>query len=321
MNEKMRYGSISSIALPVSRIVFGTAIPAMTQNGEPFELLDAVFESGINTFDTAASYGDSELVLGRWIASRGLRDRVVIVTKGAYPNAWRQRTTPFDLQSDLEDSFARLGTEFIDVYLIHRDAPGAPVGPLVELLNQYRQDRRIGAFGVSNWSAARVAEANEYAASRGLTPFQVVSPAYSLAEMIGDPFGTSIALNGDKCKADREWFRENKFPIFAYSGLARGFLSGKLTSADAGRAQELLRPIAIQEYAYPENFERLRRAETIAREKNASVPAIAMAWLLHQPLDVYPITSPGSVHHLRDVLSALDIALTPDEVQWLNLEI
>ncbi len=128
----MRYGNIPGLDAPVSRLVFGTAarvIGEAAKGGEAelnaaFELLDRVLASGVNTFDCAAHYGEE--VLGAWMAERGVRERCVVLTKCAHPNRWRERVTDFDILSDAHDSLAKLKTDRIDLYLLHRDDRSVP---------------------------------------------------------------------------------------------------------------------------------------------------------------------------------------------------
>ena len=93
-----------------------------------------------------AGLGKAERMLGRWINERGVREQVVIITKGAHYNEDRKRVTPFDITSDLHDSLARLKTDYIDLYILHRDDPDVPVGPIVEILNQHQQAGLISAL-------------------------------------------------------------------------------------------------------------------------------------------------------------------------------
>ena len=319
MKDKMQYGSIPYVDKPVSRIVYGTDRPKMMNDEDEFELLDMVFEHGVTTFDTAAAYGEAEASLGRWISKRGIRDKVVILTKGVNPSDYRQRLTDFDLKYDIENSFARLQTDYIDIYILHRDDPAKPVGPIVELLNEYHDKGRIGAFGGSNWTRERTEEANAYAAAHGLIPLTVCSPSFGLAECIGDPWGGSVTLSGPDKKEWREELRRTQMPVFSYSSLGRGFFSGKLKSNQADIAHEII-SFAADEYGYPVNYEKLRRAEIMAREKSLTVSQIAYAWLMQQGLNVYGITKPGSQKHLEETIMALDIKFTEEELIYLNNE-
>lgn len=317
MNGKMKYGNVKYVDKPVSRIVFGTDRTKMMNNEDEFELLDAAWAAGINAFDTAACYGEAEASLGRWITSRNLRDKAVILTKGANPNDYRNRLTEYDILSDIETSFARLQTDYIDIYVLHRDDPSVSVGPIVELLNRLHEEGRIGAFGGSNWTLERTREANEYAKKKGLIPFTVCSPSFGLAECLGDPWGGSVSLSGPDQKDFRKYVREKQIPVFSYSSLGRGFFSGRLKSTDAERAREII-GFGADEYGFPINYEKLKRAEVMAKEKNVTVSQLAYAWLMDQELDVFGITKPGSPEHIADTVESLYIPLTEEEKRWLD---
>lgn len=317
----MKYGRIPYVNKPLSRIVFGTYIKPMIEDKDVFELLDEIYyEAGVNVFDSAACYGEAEASLGRWVKARDLREKIVILTKGSNTSKYRHRLTEHDIMTDIEDSFAKLQTDFIDIYILHRDNPDVPVGPIVELLNKLHLQGRIGAFGGSNWTLERTKDANSYANEHGLIPFSVCSPSFSLAECIGDPWGGSVTISGPKHKDYRDYLKTLNIPVFSYSSLARGFLSGKLKSSDEKKAKDII-GYAADEYGYPVNYEKLERAEEMAAEKNASVSEIALSWLMHQELNIYAITSPSSTEHIRSTTRALDIPLTETELKWLNLEI
>ena len=318
----MQYYDLPGLTNPVSRFIYGTAIGPMFANEDAGELLDAVFAAGINTFDTAHIYGESECSLGRWIRSRGLRDKVNILTKGCHHNQYRARVTPYDLRSDLADSLAKLGTDHVELYLLHRDDPSVPVGPIVETLNALQAEGRIRCFGGSNWTHERIEAANEYAYAHGLNGFSVSSPCFSLAEQVGDPWGGSVHISGPKHRAAREWYMRHGMPVLAYSSLARGFLSGKFRSDSGKRVAEVFPRMGesiAKEYEYPDNLERLRRAEALAAEKGLTVPQVALAWTLRHPMFVSPILSPSTVPHLEANLRAFNVELSDEEFLWLNL--
>ena len=181
----MRYGQIPGVNKPVARVIQGgTMIGSDLDEAESFALLDQVYELGCNTIDTAHVYGggDSERVLGRWMQARNLRDQIVIITKGAAHSDDRRRMTPFDIASDLYDSLARLRTDTIDLYLLHRDDPDVPVEPIMDILNEHQLAGRFQAFGASNWSHQRIEAANAYARANDLAPFVASSPQFSLAD-------------------------------------------------------------------------------------------------------------------------------------------
>ncbi len=323
--EAVFYGEIPFIDKPVSRIVQGTLMLSYDKKEEAFGLLDEVYGLGVNTFDCAPVYGengDAERILGRWISQRSNRDRIVLITKGAHHNQWRSRVTPYDILSDIHDSLARMSVSCIDLYFLHRDDPLVPVGPIMETLNSLQAQGKIRAFGASNWSHERIARANEYAAEHGMNGFVASSPYYGLAQQVHDPWGKGcVSLTGIKQMAARQWYQKSQFPVFAYSSLGNGFFSGRVRSDCPEMAQTQLGEAAIKGYCYPENFERLRRAEYLACAKKASVAQIALAWLLFQPLCIYALMSPVTGEQMRDNLQALTLSLTEREASWLNLEI
>ncbi|MCI6795013.1 MAG: aldo/keto reductase, partial [Lachnospiraceae bacterium] len=289
----MKYENLEDIKTPVSRIVFGTALPAMIKGENVNDLLDSIYAEGITTFDTAENYGLSEISLGTWMKARKNRDKIVIISKGCHPYG-RDRVTPEDLKQDIEQSFERLHTDYIDIYMLHRDDLKVDVGPIVEILNEYKKAGKIGRFGGSNWTVERMEQANEYACKHGLVPFTVSEPNFGLCDQIGDPWGGGsgcVTISGPAHQEDRDWYAKNDIPVFAYSSLGRGMFSGRVKSNDIEGAKSILDPNAVKGYCYPENFERLARVEKLAASKNRTVPQIALAWVLNQDFDVFPLVS------------------------------
>ncbi|NLB43123.1 MAG: aldo/keto reductase [Clostridiales bacterium] len=319
MGEKFQSISVANVNKPLSKLVFGTALKLMTEGGDANQLLDQVMAMGVNVFDTAADYGDSEASLGNWVTARENRNKIVVITKGANTSRWRRRLTVHDIVSDFMTSLAKLQTDYVDIYFLHRDDPTVSVGPIVEQLNDLYLQGKVRAYGGSNWTVDRIEQANEYAYKHDLQPFTVSSPSYSLAEMIADPCGDSVTLSGDKNSTARDWYQKNQMPVFAYSCLGRGFFSGKLKSDFTGKAEELI-GLGGLEYGFPVNFERLRRVEILAEKYGKSVSQIALAWLVAQPLNLLPITSTGTISHLKDSIEAMKLQLSEQECLWLNLQ-
>ena len=194
----MEYGRLLTINKPVSRLVQGTIMAEEGEQDAHNALFDAVLAAGINAFDTAHVYGNgaAELAFGRWMNSRGVRDELFIIGKGAHHNSVRKRVTPFDISADIHDSLGRMGTEYIDLYLLHRDDTAVSVGPIIERLHAHKQAGQILAYGGSNWSHERIAEANAYAAANGLDPFTASSPQFSLATQAKPPWAGCISVSG-----------------------------------------------------------------------------------------------------------------------------
>ncbi len=315
----MEYRTIQGVDKPVSRLLFGTASPAFTPGRPQSELLDAAFAAGINAFDTARVYGLAEKSLGLWLRERGNREQVVILTKCAHPDGSRKRVTEKDIREDFAVSSSLLGTDYVDIYVLHRDDPDQPAGLIVEILNAMHAEGKIGAFGGSNWTYERIQEANEYAYSHNLIPFTVSSPHFSLARQQQDPWGGGcVSITGDENELARAWYRENQMPIIAYSSLGRGLFSGRFTSAD--NPEEYLDDVALRGYGCKDNYERLARCEKLAKQKNCSVSQIALAWIFNQGLNVFAVCAMSSPKRMAENDAALSIALSPEECRYLNLE-
>lgn len=319
----MQNATLPGIDRPLSRLVQGTVMIDGKDQGRDFELLDAVFALGCTAFDTAHVYGSgaNERAVGRWVNERGLRDQVVIIGKGAHPNADRKRVTPFDISADVHDSLARFGFTHIDLYLLHRDDPEVPVGPIVEVLNEHHASGKLHAFGGSNWSHTRIEEANEYAYAHNLKPFMASSPHFSLAKQHRPPWDGCIAISGEDGAAARGWYTANQMPIFAWSSLAGGFFSGRFTRSNLASFDAYLDKLCVESYCYEDNFVRLDRVHQLAAEKGLTLPQIAMAYVMSQPLNLFALVGCASGAEFAANAQAAALRLTPQEMAWLNLEI
>ncbi len=317
----MEYGSVPGVTKPIARLVQGTVMLSSKRLEESFALLDAVFAQGGTSFDTAHGYGsgDCERVLGRWYNERGLRDQVVVIGKGAHHNQDRQRVTPFDITADLHDSLARQKTDYIDLYLLHRDDPSQPVGPIVEILNEHKRAGKINAFGGSNWSVERLQEANAYAAAHGLEGFAASSPNFSLAEQAKPPWPNCVSISGPKGEAERAFYQANQMPLFTWSSLAGGFFSGRFNRDNLDSFDAYLDKLCVETYCFEENFERLDRTGTLAEEKGMSLAQIATAYVLSVPLNIFALVGCNTGEEFRQNVAASTLRLTPAEIAWLEL--
>lgn len=320
----MLYGEVTGVNKPVSRLVLGTMIINTNELERSFDLLDVTFELGCTTLDTAHGYagGRSEQAIGLWMEERGNRDKVVVLTKGAHPSAGRKRVTPEDIKSDLTDSLERLRTDYIDIYVLHRDDPDVPVGPIVECLNEHLAAGRVNSIGGSNWTHQRIQEANEYAEAHNLVNFVASSPNYGLAEQVDNPWGPGcVGISGPDHVEAREWYEKNQMAIFAYSSLGRGFFSGRLTRANS---EEMMENKGVdgacrKAYCHEQNFQRLDRVEILAAEKGVTVPQIAVAYIMNEPLNVFALVGAANRDEFSANSEACELKLTPEETAWLDL--
>lgn len=320
--RSMEYVKIPYVDKEVSRIFFGTAMPPFMMGGDGNDLLDAVYALGVNTFDMARNYMGAEMSVGRWLEEKNMRDKVVLLSKCGHPSmSGEKRVNEREIRKDFQQSSGELHTDYIDIYLLHRDDPEAAAGEIVEVFNAMHAEGKIGAFGGSNWTHQRIQEANEYAYKYNLIPFTVSSPNFGLANQVEDPWGGGcVTISGPANEEARAWYRETQMPVIAYSSLGRGLFSGKLKSSDQEQASRILDTAAMKGYGYPENFERLKRCEELAEAKGVSVPQIAMSWIFRQGLNTLAVVSTSNPERMRQNIEALEIGLSEDEVQYLDLK-
>ncbi len=316
----MIYGEIQGLSKPLPRIILGTLLLANTDENT-CSFLDSVYQMGGYALDTAHAYGDgaSERVIGNWMEARENRSEVIVIDKGAHPSGGRNRVSPESIRQDLRESLRRLRTDYIDLYLLHRDDPTVPVGPVMEVLNDLKNEGKIVLFGASNWTHHRLEEASHYAEKNGLLPFSVSSCQYSLAKQYDDPYPGTVSLNSSIDDSERPWYAKTQYPLLAWSSLARGFFSGKFTRDNLDTFTDPQSLISIRCYAREDNFVRLNRARQLAEEKGTTVAQIALAYIFRQPINCFAITGALNITQFRENVEALKTGLTAREASWLDL--
>ena len=308
----------------VSRLILGTMIldgdsPASQDAADA--LLDAAFENGICGLDTGHVYGGgaSERAIGSWLERRRLADEVFVLSKGCHPDASGPRVSPEALARDLAESLDRLRLPAVDLYMLHRDDPAVPVGEMVDAFAEHLAAGRLCAYGFSNWTRARIEEACDYAAANGRPLPAASSPNFSLADQVSDPWGGGcVTLTGAAAAGDRAWHRSTGMAVFAWSSLARGLFSGRVTrralAADPGLVDEACRTA----YVHGVNLARLERATEFAEARGASVPQVALAWVLSQDLPLHAIVGAATEREVEDLVAAAALTLTAEEQEWLR---
>ncbi|TCC44543.1 oxidoreductase [Kribbella capetownensis] len=301
----MTYGKVPGLDKPVSRLVMGVDNQQTLPHAAV--VFDDFVERGGTTFDTAYIYGGGrgEKLLGQWITSRGNRDEIVVIGKGAHT----PHCDPESITRQLHESLERLQTDHVDLYMMHRDNEEIPVAEFVDVLDEHFKAGRIKAYGGSNWSLPRFDEANAYAEANGKQPFTLLSNHLSLARAYDVPWKGCRHVSDDESQA---WLRERQVALFPWSSQARGFFTGRATPED--RSDEEL----VRCFYSDENFRRLDRARELAAAKGVEPTAIALAWLLHQPYPVFPLIGPRHVSETRTSTPGLSVTLTDEEVAYLT---
>jgi aryl-alcohol dehydrogenase-like predicted oxidoreductase len=236
-----------------------------------------------------------------------VRDDVVVIAKGAHT----PHCNPRAITQQLAQSLERLQTDYADIYIMHRDNPEIPVGEFIDVLNREAKAGRIKAFGGSNWSLARVEEANNYAKKHGLQGFSLVSNNFSLARMVQAVWDGCIAASDP---ASREWFARTQLSLFAWSSQARGFFTDRAHQDKSLNDEEMNRC-----WYSDDNWQRRQRVLELAEKKKVLPINIALAYVLSQPFPTFALIGPRTLEELRTSLPALDVELTATEVIWLNL--
>jgi aryl-alcohol dehydrogenase-like predicted oxidoreductase len=305
---------VSAIALGTAH--FGAKMPEETA----FSVMDAYYAMGGNVLDTARIYGDfdkgiqgiSEKTIGKWIAQRKLRSEIIISTKGAHPpwlDRFVSRLDRASIESDMEESLEALGVDGVEMYYLHRDDENRPVGDILETLNGLVESGRTKLLGASNWKAARIAEANRYAAEHGLHGFSLNQPQWSLALQHHMEDKTLVSM-------DREMYalhQKTGLVAMPYSSQARGFFT-KLFELGEDRLPEDLR----RDFMCPENMKRYEAILEVRKETGLSVGAIALAYLTGQPdFITLPIVGVSSLRQVEALKEAVDAALKPETVREL----
>ena len=303
-DPKMKYAQIDRLDKPVSRFVMGC--DNQKTYAQAAVLFDDWFERGGNAFDTSVIYGAGlqEKLLGQWIASRGVQDDVVVVTKGGHT----PRCVPELIREDIAKTLDRLKFDAVDVYVLHRDNIDLPVGELIDVLNDLISEGLIrGAIGGSNWSIERVAEGMAYAKANGKQPMTVTSNNLSLAEMVKPVWRGCLHVSD----ADsRKWYAERGIANLSWSSQARGYFLDESLRMRLGQS-------SFESFDSPENQQRRARAEQLAKELGVSPLNIAAAYVLAQSFPSFALVGPRHVHESATTMPALDIELTVQQVDWL----
>lgn len=305
---------LGNSGLEVAPLVFGGNVFGWTAD-EPtsFKLLDAFVASGLNMIDTADVYskwvpghlgGESETIIGNWLAKRGGRDRVLIATKlGMEMAPGELGLSKAYMQRAVERSLKRLQTDYIDLYQAHRDDAQTPLEETLETFAGLIRSGKVRAIGASNYKADRLAEALRVSAARGLPRYESLQPGYNLYD-----------------RADYEselagFCRRENIGVIPYYALASGFLTGKYRSAKdvEGKA----RGGRVKSMLNERGFRILQALDTVSAGLRATPAQVSLAWLIARGVTA-PIASATSVDQFKELLGATALNLSPDAVKLLN---
>jgi aryl-alcohol dehydrogenase-like predicted oxidoreductase len=293
--------------LTVSRLALGTMLMGdATPEDEAYRMLDRFVDAGGTLIDTADTYGDgtSERVLAPWLARR--RDDVVVATKVRFPvsDPGGEGLSAERIHAACDASLRRLGIDVIDLYQVHAPDPTVPLEETLEALDALVRAGKVRALGASNYPAWLLAWAVALQDRNGWSPFVSLQPQYSLVERSAEldllPFTRAAGLG-----------------VLPWGPLGAGFLSGRYRRDEMPPGRVTEAPDDLEEASHrraiERNFRVIDAAEAIAAAHGATVPQVAIAWLLGVEGVTAPIIGARTMEHLEDLLGSVDLTLSPDE--------
>lgn len=314
----MQKVSLGKSGIMVSPLVFGANVFGWgVEERSAFALLDRLLDKGFDTIDTADIYsywasgvgGESEVIIGNWLRTRGNRDQVFVHTKGGAPDAPGEFAnadlSAAYLTKAVEGSLRRLGTDYIDLYYVHFDdnktAPEETLTALQRLIDQ----GKIRAIGASNFTPERLAASLKVAKENSLTPYSCLQTHYNLYERSEYESG----LEG-LCVAEG-------LGVLSYYSLASGFLTGKYRS-EADLAKSASRGSSVAQYLTPRGLLILEALDRAAQKYNATQAQIALAWIMARPGFTSAIASATKIEQLDDLMAAAEIVLDEESIKDLT---
>ncbi len=319
----MQYIEIPGVQTPMSRVVQGAISLFALDDPSRFALLDAAVDEGINAFDTAVNYATPDdgvdAILGRWLRHRGGREGIVISAKGCHPELpdWVPRVSPDAINEDINRSRQQIGVDHLDLWLFHRDDPSVEIGGLVEAVNAAIDRGHIGAWGVSNWSTPRIKSAVDYAGAHDLRGPAANSAHYSLVDQLDEPWDDVVTLTGPDRAVDREWHREQEVAVVAWSPLAGGFLSERITRQQLEGATEGHLADTARCYLSDDNWARRERATEVGLRLGLSLSQVALAWALHADFKPLVIVANATTGEVAENVAAEGTFLTESDYQYI----
>ncbi|MER5440139.1 aldo/keto reductase [Streptomyces sp. NPDC002790] len=306
--RKLGTSDLEVFPLSLGGNVFGWTADEATS----FEVLDAYVAAGGNFIDTADVYsawvdgnrgGESETVIGKWLASRGRRDDVVIATKGGHHPEF-QGLSAANIKAAADASLKRLGTDHIDLYYTHYDDPEVPVEEIIGALDELVKAGKVRHIAASNISAQRLQDSLDLSDREGLARYVALQPHYNLVSR--DTYEGEL----------QDVAARAGLGAVPYYALAAGFLTGKYR---AGVKVDSARAAGAGKHLETERGQKVLAAlDEVAQAHDAEIATVALAWLAAQPTVTAPIASARKVEQLPGLLAVADVELTQAELDRLT---
>jgi aryl-alcohol dehydrogenase-like predicted oxidoreductase len=310
--QRVKLGK-SDLEVPV--ICLGGNVYGWTvSEADAFRQLDAALEAGLNFIDTADVYsrwvpghqgGESETILGKWLAKGDKRNNVILATKlGQDMGDGKKGLKAAYIERAVEDSLRRLQTDFIDLYQAHIDDKETPLEETLGAFDKLVRQGKVRHIGASNYGGARMKEALKASKDNGLVSYVCIQPQYNLVAR--EQFETDLL----------PVVQEHTLGVIPYYSLAAGFLTGKYRSKQD--ADGKARGGTVAKYLNDWGFSVIRVLDEVAREHRSTPARVALAWLMVQPGVTAPIASATSDKHLIDLIEATKLKLDHASLEKLN---
>ncbi len=310
--EKRKLGNSG---LEIYPLAFGGNVFGWTADERrSFELLDAFVDFGFNFIDTADVYskwvpgnkgGESETVLGKWFKRSGKREKVILASKVGFElGPGKKGLSRTYILRAVEDSLARLQTDYIDLYQSHTDDPATPFEETLDAYRQLIREGKVRAIGASNHTAERLLQALEVSERQGFPRYESLQPFYNLYD------------RSDYEPKLEPLCREKGLGVICYYSLASGFLSGKYRSEkDLSRS---VRGQRVAKYLNERGFRILQALDQVAKQHGSTPATISLAWLMARPGITAPIASATNLEQLETLIKAPQLKLDPSQIELLN---
>jgi aryl-alcohol dehydrogenase-like predicted oxidoreductase len=310
--QRVKLGK-SELQVPVICLggnVFGWTV----SEADSFRQLDAALEAGLNFIDTADVYsrwapghqgGESEAILGKWLATGNKRSNVILATKlGIDMGNGKKGLKAAYIHQAVEDSLRRLQTDYIDLYQAHKDDEETPLEETLSAFDKLVQQGKVLHIGASNYSGARLAKALKVSKDNGLVSYISLQPHYNLVER--EQFESDLL----------PVVQEHTLGVIPYYSLAAGFLTGKYRTKED--AEGKVRAVSVKKYLNDWGFQVIKVLDEVAKEHHSTPARVALAWLMVQPGVTAPIASATSEKHLTDLIEAANLKLDHASLQNLT---
>lgn len=293
-------------------VLGGNTFGWTSDESESDQVLDAYTEAGGNLIDTADVYsawapghsgGESEIILGRWLAKNGNRNKVLVATKVSQHPQYSGLSAK-NIEAAADASLLRLGLDVIDLYYAHFDDSSTPLEETAAAFDKLVKEGKVRTIGLSNYTPDRIREWFRIARQEGLTLPVALEPQYNLVYRRTYEDGLMQVA------------RDENLAVFPYFSLASGFLTGKYRTMDDLKGKQ--REGMVKDFFTQEGLDVVAAMDGIAKAHDVELATVALAWLNHRPGIAAPIASARTPEQLPSLLAAAHLELSDQDMQTLD---